>query len=142
MTKVVAASFDPVLARIRVPFVQRAALRLGGREEAAFIVDLGLAGVFIERREPLERGAAVSLRFLLPGNAIPIAAECEVAWSKPADTAPRGLPAGVGLHFASLADGDLERLSDYLSEYCRRHGKARRFTRPWPLPGTGQEDAS
>ncbi len=142
MTKVVAASFDPVLARIRVPFVQRASLRFEGRDEAAFIVDLGLAGVFVERSQALPRGAAVSLRFRLPGNAIPVTAECEVAWSKGAESPPQGLPAGVGLHFATLAEGDLERLSLYLAEYCRRHGKARRFTRPWPLPGTGQEDAS
>jgi Tfp pilus assembly protein PilZ len=140
MTKVVAASFDPVLARIRVPFVQRASLRVEERDEAAFIVDLGLAGVFVERAQPLARGATVTLRFRLPGNAIPIVAECQVAWSKTADAAPDGLPAGVGLHFTALAEGALERLSLYLAEYCRRQGKARRFTRPWPPPG--QEDAS
>jgi hypothetical protein len=124
---------DAVLGRIRIPFVQRATLACRGHDEEAFIVDLGLEGVFVERSEPLPRGERVGVRFLLPGNAIPIAVPCEVAWSKGRHDAPDGMPAGIGLHFASLEPADRERLSDFLAAWCRRHGKARRFTRPWPL---------
>jgi Tfp pilus assembly protein PilZ len=135
MTKLAAVS-DPALARIRIPFVKRAVLLCRGREEDAFIVDLGLSGVFVERYEPLPRGEAVVVRFRLPGNAIAIEAPCEVAWSQAPGTPSHGLPPGVGLHFSGLADADRERLSEHLAEHCRLHGKARRFTRPWPLPGT------
>ncbi len=136
-----AAPADPVLARIRIPFVQRASLVCRGRDEAAFLVDLGLAGVFVERAELLESGEAVSIRFRLPGNEIEIAAECEVAWRHGAGALPPTLPAGVGLRFVSLKGADRERLAEYLAEYCRRHTKARRFARPWPLPGGEGEDA-
>ena len=143
MTKAL-RSPDDVLARIRIPFVQRATLRCRGVEEDAFIVDLGLEGVFVERKEPLPRGERASVAFRLPGNALAIDVACEVAWSKTGDAAPGGMPAGVGLHFAGLSDADRARLSAFLAAWCRRHGKARRFTRPWPLPPkpTEREDAS
>ena len=97
-----AAPADPVLARIRIPFIQRARLVCRGRDEAAFIVDLGLDGVFVERAELLESGEAVSIRFRLPGNEIEVAAECKVAWRHGAGALPT-LPTGVGLHFVSLS---------------------------------------
>jgi len=103
-------------------------------------VDLGLAGVFVERAQLLEPGEAVSIRFRLPGNELEISAECEVAWRHDAGETPPTLPTGIGLHFVSLSGADRERLAEYLAEYCRRHTKARRFARPWPLPGAGAED--
>jgi Tfp pilus assembly protein PilZ len=134
------APADPVLARIRIPFIHRAGLVCRGQAEAAFIVDLGLAGVFVERAQLLESGEAVSIRFRLPGNELEISAECEVAWRHDAGEAPSTLPTGVGLHFVSLSAADRERLAEYLAEYCRRHTKARRFARPWPLPGGEGEE--
>ncbi len=135
-----AAPADPVLARIRIPFIQRASLVCRGREEAAFILDLGLAGAFVERADLLEAGEAVSIRFRLPGNEIELSAECQVAWRHGVGTPPPTLPTGVGLHFVSLSTADRKRLAEHLAEYCRRHTKARRFARPWPLPGGEGEE--
>lgn len=135
-----AAPADPVLARIRIPFIHRARLVCRGQSEAAFTVDLGLAGAFVERAALLKPGEAVSIRFRLPGNELELSAECEVAWRHGAGEPPPTLPTGVGLHFLSVSTADRERLAEYLAEYCRRHTKARRFARPWPLPGGNAEE--
>jgi hypothetical protein len=37
-----------------------------------------------------------------------------------------------------MAEADRERLRDYLEDYCRRHGRARRFARPWPGAASAQ----
>ncbi|MCA1481130.1 hypothetical protein, partial [Bradyrhizobium sp. NBAIM08] len=65
------AGSDDVLRKVRIPFIQRAALLHPHGEEPLFLVDLGLEGAFAERAEPLAREAQVTLRFRLPGNEIP-----------------------------------------------------------------------
>ncbi len=123
----------PVVAvdRVRIPFVQRARLSLRDERREAFLLDLGLEGVFVETREGLPLGAAVGLAFPLPGNAIPIEASGRVAWVRRAGGAT-GLPAGVGVQFVELREADETRLREFLEEYCRKSGRSRRFARPWP----------
>ena len=70
---------EPVLAKLRIPFVQRAELGHGDWHRDVFLVDLGLQGVFAEMNAPLAVGDAVQVRFPLPGNDIPVAALCRVA---------------------------------------------------------------
>jgi len=118
--------------KVRIPFVQRARLTLHGESREAFLVDLGLDGVFVETREPLDPGDAVEVGFRLPGNAIPIECRARVAWVN-AGTQYAGLPPGVGVQFVGMAQRDRDRLREYLEDYCRRHGRARRFARPWPV---------
>lgn len=124
--------------RVRIPFVQRASLTLRGVSYEAFLVDLGLEGAFVETREAMTRGAAVEVRFRLPGNHIPLACRGRVAWVHTGDATHAGLPAGVGVQFVEMAEADRERLRDYLEDYCRRHGRARRFARPWPGSASAQ----
>ena len=119
---------EDVLRRIRVPFIRRAALSWEGRDEEVFVVDLGLAGVFIERAAPLPIGAAVEIRFEFPDNEIPVVALCRVAWCRA--QAPPGVsspPPGAGLEFASVASADQARIRQYLAEYYRREPRSRRF---------------
>ena len=128
------------LRDIRIPFIQKAALTLGGRTEALFLVDLGLRGAFAERGDPLPVGERVSLRFSLPGNEIPITVGCRVAWWHPpgAPLVSKALPAGLGLEFLECSEEDEGRLRRYLEAYLQRSA-GRRFHRPLPLAGDGDE---
>jgi uncharacterized protein (TIGR02266 family) len=123
--------------KVRIPFVQRASLSLSGATREAVLVDLGLEGVFVETREPLAPGDAVEITFRLPGNAIPLASRGRVAWVH-AGGSHSPLPAGVGVQFVAMAPEDRGRLREYLEDYCRRHGRARRFARPWPQAAGAQ----
>src|SRR5262245_12711629 len=130
---------DELLRRLRVSMIQRAGLIRGGDEEAVFTMDVGLAGVFVERPSPLPVGEEVELRFGLPGSGLPVLARCRVAWwhAPDAPLASKALPAGVGLEFVSISARDRERLRELLVEHWRRDPRARQFVRQWPESGNG-----
>jgi Tfp pilus assembly protein PilZ len=125
---------------VRIPFIHKASLTAGDRTEDLFLVDLGVSGAFAERDAPLPEGERVLLRFTLPGNDIPLAFRCRVAWWHPpgAPLVSKALPAGVGLEFVEGSDDDRRRLRRYLDEYLQR-STGRRFHRPLPLPEDGDE---
>jgi Tfp pilus assembly protein PilZ len=125
---------EPVLKKLRIPFIRRATLKHQGGTEAAFVIDLGLLGVFVERSEPLPKGEDVELEMTLPGSEVPVRAGCRVAWWHEGDTplASKSLPRGAGLSFVALSDTDRVRLRDLLEEYCRQEPSVRRFLRHWP----------
>ncbi len=119
------------LRKIRIPFIQRASVAVGGRREELFLIDLSLLGVFIERTQPLARGDEVEVSFTLPGNEIAVHARCRVAWFRPPGVTALGcaLPSGVGVEFLEMSDGDRERLQRHLLDYLRQHPRHRRFLR-------------
>jgi Tfp pilus assembly protein PilZ len=133
---------DLVLRRIRIPLIRKATLtRSDGRGEDLFVIDLGLSGVFVERPEALPPGEKVGIRFLLPGNELPIQAGCRVAWWHPpgAPLVSKSLPAGVGLEFVDVSDRDRERVRAHLLEYLRSHLGPRRFHRQRQGGAEGEE---
>jgi Tfp pilus assembly protein PilZ len=119
---------------MRIPLVQRARLTHRGVSEDVFTADIGLLGVFVERAMPLAAGEEVEIRFALPGNEIPIVAQCRVAWfhAEGAHLQSKSLPAGVGLEFRRLSDADLERLRHHILEHLRKNPAGRRFSPQWP----------
>lgn len=122
---------EAVFRKIRIPFIQRAALvHEGGREEL-FLIDLALRGVFVERAEPLPPAAEVEVSFRLPGNELKVVARCRVAWWRAPDMAlnSKTLPAGVGLEFLDMDGEEARRIRGYLSEYLRGNPRHRRFHR-------------
>jgi Tfp pilus assembly protein PilZ len=125
---------ETVLARIRIPLMQLGTMVVEGASEEVFVLDLGVLGVFVERERPLPVGARVEIRFRLPGNEIPVAALCRVAWWHPAGAplVSRSLPAGMGLNFLEISDPDRARIRERLLEHFRREPRARRFVRQWP----------
>jgi Tfp pilus assembly protein PilZ len=136
MHKAVASSDDAppdlVLRRIRIPLIRKATLtRADGGSEELFVIDLGLLGVFVERPEALPFGEPVRIRFLLPGNELPIQAVCRVAWWHPpgAPLVSKSLPSGIGLEFVDVSDRDRERVRTHLLEYLRSQLGPRRFHR-------------
>ena len=125
---------DSVLRQLRIPFVRRASLLQGQAREDVFVIDLGLAGVFVERLQPLQVGQEVEIRLPMPDSEIPLQARCRVAWWHPegAPLASKSLPAGAGLEFVEMSESDQGRLREQLVQYCRQHPRVRRFLRHWP----------
>jgi hypothetical protein len=125
---------ESVLRQLRIPFVRRATLASASRNEDVFLIDIGLAGVFVERAESLPVDEALEIRFPWPGSEIPFAAQCRVAWWHPegAPLSSKSLPPGAGLQFVDMSAADRERLRVLLVDYCRQNPRVRRFLRHWP----------
>ncbi len=122
--------------------MRRATIAREGVQEEAFLIDIGLEGVFIERREPLPGEQPLEISFAWPGSEIPFRAQCRVAWWHPegAPLASTSLPPGAGLQFVSMSDHDRERLRSHLVEYCRQHPRVRRFLRHRPESAGRSDD--
>jgi len=105
----------------------------GGREEV-FLIDIGLAGVFVERAVSMTVGDTVEVSFPWPGSEVPFSARCRVAWWHPsgAPLSSKSLPPGAGLQFLEMSDMDRVRLRGLLVDYCRQNPRVRRFLRHWP----------
>jgi hypothetical protein len=125
---------DGVLRQLRIPFVRRATLVGASRREDVFMIDIGMAGAFVERAEALPVDENLEIRFPWPGSEIPFAARCRVAWWHPegAPLSSKSLPPGAGLQFVEMSDVDRERLRALLVDYCRQNPRVRRFLRHWP----------
>jgi hypothetical protein len=120
---------EPVFRKIRIPFIQRAALVHEGGREDVFLIDLALRGVFVERPAPLPPGAEVEVTFRLPGNELPVVVRCRVAWwrAPDPDITSQTLPAGLGLEFLDMDGEPARRIRGYLTEYLRGNPRHRRF---------------
>ena len=125
---------ESVLQQLRIPFVRRVALVSTARSEDAFMIDIGLAGAFIERADSLPIDELLEIRFPWPGSEIPFSARCRVAWWHPEGGAltSKSLPPGAGLQFVEMSEADRERLRGLLADYCRQNPRVRRFLRHWP----------
>ena len=125
---------ESVLQQLRIPFVRRVTLVSAARSEDAFMIDIGLAGAFVERAESLPIDEVLEIRFPWPGSEIPFSARCRVAWWHPegGPLSSKSLPPGAGLQFVEMSDADRERLRALLVDYCRQNPRVRRFLRHWP----------
>jgi hypothetical protein len=125
---------EGVLQQLRIPFVRRATLVTPAGTEQVFLIDIGLAGAFIERAAALAVNELLEIRIPWPGSEIPFRARCRVAWWHPegAPLASKSLPPGAGLQFVEMSDADRERLRALLVDYCRQNPRVRRFLRHWP----------
>jgi hypothetical protein len=110
---------ESVLRQLRIPFVRRATMLLRGAEEDVFLIDIGMAGAFVERAEALSPGEGIEIRF---------------PWWHPRGGAlsSKSLPPGAGLQFVDMSEPDRVRLRALLVDYCRQHPRVRRFLRHWP----------
>ena len=132
---------EEALRQLRIPMIRKVVLTRKGEREEVFAIDVGLAGIFIERKEPLVVNDKLEVEFGVPGNELRIKARCRVAWchKKGAPMRTKTLPSGIGLQFVEMADADKARLREHVLEYCRRHPKTRQFHPSWPedeLAGT------
>jgi Tfp pilus assembly protein PilZ len=129
-----AAQSEEVLRQLRIPFIRRATLARKSGTEDAFLIDIGLSGAFIERREALPVGEQLEIHLAWPGSEVPFRATCRVAWShsEGAPLSSKALPPGVGLEFVDMSETDRKRLRSLLDEYCAQDAPVRRFLRHWP----------
>ena len=125
---------ESVLRQLRIPFVRRATLVSASQREDVFILDIVLAGAFVERAESIPVDEELEIRFPWPGSEIPFSARCRVAWWHPegGPLSSKSLPPGAGLQFVAMSDADRERLRALLVDYCRQNPRVRRFLRHWP----------
>jgi len=125
---------EDVLRQLRIPFVRRAILLRGEVREDAFVLDIGLAGAFVERLQALVPSESIEIRFAWPGSEVPFRALCRVAWWHPegGPLSSKSLPPGAGLQFVEMSEADRERLRAFLVDYCRQQPSVRRFLRHWP----------
>jgi len=126
---------EEVLGQLRIPFVRKATIsRRGDVSEDVFMLDIGLAGAFVERTQPLDHDEPVGIRFSWPGSELPFEARCRVAWWHPqgAPLSSKSLPPGAGLQFVELSEANQDRLRSLLLDYCSQHPRVRRFLRHWP----------
>ena len=125
---------EGVLQQLRIPFVRRITLATAALSEEVFMIDIGLAGAFIERAEPMAVDQTIEIQVPWPGSEIPFRATCRVAWwhSEGAPLNSKSLPPGAGLQFVDMSAADRERLRALLVEYCRQNPRVRRFLRHWP----------
>ena len=125
---------ESALQQLRIPFVRRVALVSSARSEDAFMIDIGLAGAFVERADSLPIDELLEIRFPWPGSEIPFSARCRVAWWHPEGGAlsSKSLPPGAGLQFVEMSEADRERLRGLLADDCRQNPRVRRFLRHWP----------
>jgi Tfp pilus assembly protein PilZ len=132
---------DSVLVKIRIPLIQRARLVTSSGEEQVFMMDLGLKGVFIERKTPLPVGEEIRIVFPLPGNEIPVEARCRVAWWHAPEQAllSKSLPSGMGVEFIEVLQGGGERVRAFVEGYLQGQPRGRRFHR---TPPSSEGDAS
>lgn len=130
---------EPALRKIRIPFLQRGTVAIGGVREQLFVVDLGLRGVFIERVQPLDPGQDIEVWFALPGNELAVHARCRVAWWRPAEVAARTrTTTGIGVEFVEMSARDAARVRQHLLSYLERQPRHRRFLRH---PEEAEEEA-
>lgn len=124
---------EDVLRQLRIPFVRRATLVRGEAREEAFVLDIGLAGAFVERLQALTTSESIEISFAWPGSEVPFRARCRVAWWHPegGPLSSKSLPPGAGLQFVEMSEADRERLRALLVEYCRQQPSVRRFLRHW-----------
>jgi hypothetical protein len=126
---------DPPIEKLRIPFVRKARLTHTDGSEDAFVVDVSLRGVYVERAEPLPVGEMVDLELVLPGNEIPMRARCRVAWRHKAEAErlhSKSLPSGIGLEIVEAAPVHLDLMRDLLEAYLHQNPHTRRFLRHWP----------
>jgi uncharacterized protein (TIGR02266 family) len=96
----------------RLPITLQVSYRTQGAFLVAYSVNLSKGGIYIETREPLEVGAAVSLELDVPGAGA-LKVEGVVAWVR--QGSPDGLPEGMGVQFNTLDD----RYGDVIDEMVR-----------------------
>jgi Tfp pilus assembly protein PilZ len=104
---------------LRIPFVRRCVLRLGGAEHEAMLLDLSLRGVYVATDTLPEVGAELDVCFTVPGNVRELELNGTVAWVQREQTHPvHGLPRGYGIRFSKLRIEDVRSIARAIQEYC------------------------
>jgi type IV pilus assembly protein PilZ len=95
-------------------------LSLSFKEKESFIKaysdNISGGGLFIRTKRPLEQGDPFSLKLQIPGMDEPLKINCEVCWSRPESEEADNSPAGMGIQFMDMSEGDRETLDQFIKE--------------------------
>jgi uncharacterized protein (TIGR02266 family) len=102
---------------LRVPFSVevRCASDLRGGTRRYLAHNLSRGGLFLTTMLPLDPGTLLSCRFELPDGQPPLQVLVRVAWVRGA-SGIRDTPAGMGVRFLDLGQGDLRRLERVIEQ--------------------------
>ena len=113
---------------LRVPFVRRCMLALGDREHDAMLIDLSVAGVYVQSNVSLSEGDEAILKFRVPGNDRLLEIQTIVVYVNRDQKHPvHSLPPGAGLRFRNLSVEDSKLIVGAILTYCRSNPVYRQY---------------
>ena len=113
---------------LRVPFVRRCSLTIGGQEYPSLLIDLSVAGVYVQTKASIGEGDEAILKFRVPGNDRLLAIETVVVYVNLDQKHPvHSLPPGAGLRFRNLSVEDSKLVVGAILAYCRSNPLYRQY---------------
>jgi hypothetical protein len=103
---------------VRVPYLQRCQIMVGGRPRVAIVCNVSALGAYVALDELPEMGALVTVSFMLPRDARRFVSAAVVAWRNPGeDPKVDRIPPGVGLRFIDLLSEERARVEKLVLQY-------------------------
>lgn len=113
---------------LRVPFVRRCTLTVGGQDYPSLLIDLSVAGVYVQTKASIGEGDEAVLEFRVPGNDRLLQIETVVVYVNRDQKHPvHSLPPGAGLRFRSLSVEDSKLIVGAILTYCRSNPLYRQY---------------
>ena len=113
---------------LRVPFVRRCTLTIGGEEHPSLLIDLSVAGVYVQTRATLGEGDEAVIKFRVPGNDRLLAIDTVVVYVNRDQKHPvHSLPPGAGLRFRNMSVQDSKLVVGAILAYCRSNPLYRQY---------------
>ncbi len=113
---------------LRVPFVRRCTLTIDDQEHASLLIDLSVAGVYVQTQTSIGEGDEVVVKFRVPGNDRLLETQTVVVYVNRDQKHPvHSLPPGAGLRFRNLSVEDSKLVVGAILAYCRSNPVYRRY---------------
>ena len=113
---------------LRVPFVRRCTLTFREQEYVSLLIDLSVAGVYVQTEARLGEGDEAVLKFRVPGNDRLLEIDTVVVYVNREQKHPvHSLPPGAGLRFRNLSVEDSKLVVGAILAYCRSNPLYRQY---------------
>lgn len=113
---------------LRIPFIRRCQLNLAGGEHSGLMLDLSLAGAYVECKDLLAVRDSTVVSFRVPGNERILRLPAVVIWVNSTQVHPvHSLPPGCGLRFLEVKEPERTLISWTILNYCLRNPLYRQY---------------
>jgi PilZ domain len=113
---------------LRIPFVRRCTLTIGDQEHVSLLIDLSVAGVYVQTKASIGEGDEAVLKFRVPGNDRLMEIQTIVVYVNHDQKHPvHSLPPGAGLRFRNLSVEDSKLVVGTILDYCRSNPLYRQY---------------
>jgi PilZ domain len=113
---------------LRVPFVRRCTLTIGESEHPGMVIDLSVAGVYVQTRTLPPEGEEVVVKFRVPRNDRLLEIRAIVVYVNRDQKHPvHSLPPGAGLRFRNLSVEDSKLIVGAIRAYCQSNPVYRQY---------------